>query len=58
MVGGVDGGNCYSRGNGYLVQVIVPGGKRCFCIRAGLGRREAYGILLYVDLKGRNMSPY
>jgi hypothetical protein len=44
MIGGVEGAN------GYLVQVIVSGGKRCFCIRAGIGRREASSIVAGRDL--------
>jgi hypothetical protein len=30
---------------GYLVQEIDPGGKRYLCIRAGLNRRKASGIV-------------
>jgi hypothetical protein len=54
-VGGVDGANRYSRDMNILIL-----GARCFCVRAGLDRREALlvGNLLYVDRKGGNISPY
>jgi hypothetical protein len=36
---------------GFLVQVIIPGGKRSFHIRAGLNRRE-----LFDTVTGRNFN--
>jgi hypothetical protein len=30
---------------GFLVQVIIPGGKRYFYIRAGLSRRELFNTI-------------